>query len=152
LDARRNIDRQRALLLHMSRAIARRARVPHHAAGAPAFRTGAFNGEEALAGAHLAVTGTGRAGFRFGTGFRAAPAASFAVHQRGYANLRVLSAIGVFERDLHVVAEIAAAILPARPLTAAHEFAEEIVEHIGEVGGEVEAVSPPAHAALLECR
>ena len=69
---------------------------------------------------------------------------------RGHANLRALAVIGVLERDLHIVAQIAAAVLPlAAAPAAAHELAEQIVEHIGEGGGEIEALgTAPAEPAL----
>src|ERR1700681_1454291 len=122
--------------------------MPHDAPCTTTFRAGAFNGEKSLARPHLAVTRAGRTGLRLAAGFRAAAAAGLAHHQRRHVNLRVLAAIGVVERDLHVVAQIPAAIL-ASGAFAAHEFAEQVVEHIGKGSSEIEALGS-ASAAVLE--
>ena len=57
----------------------------------------------------------------------------------GTLDLRRFAVEGFFERDLQIVAQIAAAILTAAPLLPAHELAEQIVENIGEGRGEIEA-------------
>ena len=96
----------------MALALAGPAWVLDHAPGAAAFGAGAFDGEEALARAHFAVAGTGGAGLGLAAGLRAGARAFLARDQRRHADLRILAAIGVFERDLHIVAQIAAAVLP----------------------------------------
>src|SRR5262249_52211032 len=126
--------------------------VPDDTPLAVAFGAGALDGEEALVGANLSVTGTGWARLRLGARCGARAGAFFAGDQSGDANLGALAVKSVFQRDFHVVAEVAAAIgAIAAALTAPHEFAEQIVEDVGERGGEVETLrSTSAHAAF-EC-
>ena len=76
------------------------------------------------------------------------PAQAFARHGGVDVDFRALPAIGVFQRDLEIVAQIAAAVLPPRA-PAAHEFAEQIVEHIGEGRREIEAEAVGAAAAAV---
>ena len=67
--------------------------------------------------------------------------------------VRLLAAVGVLQRDFHVVAEVRATCrLPpaAAALAAAHELAEEIVEDIGEAGAEVEPARAGAAGRTVE--
>src|SRR5262249_25948286 len=138
------------LFLDLTNAAARFAGMTYDASLSPAFGAGALDGEEALGGAHFAVAAAGAAGLRLGARLRAGALAFAASDRRGNADFGTLAAIGVFERDFHVVAQVAAAIGPASAaLPAAHEFAEQIVEHIGERRGEVESARPTsAHAVF----
>src|SRR5581483_3890799 len=64
-------------------------------------------------------------------------------------DLRRLALIGFLERDLHVVAQVSAALAAAAAALARH--AEEIFENVGEGRGESGAEARPAAArALLE--
>jgi hypothetical protein len=87
------------------------------------------------------------------TGFdpASAPLAGLALRQRRHAHARLLALEGVFEADLEVVAQIAAAPRPLAAL-AADEIAEHLVEDVGEAGGaeaEAGAAARPV-AAILE--
>src|SRR5690606_21644819 len=62
LDTGRDVDRERPLARDAPRARAGRARIVDHLAAADARRAGPLDGEEALAGAHLADAAAGRAG------------------------------------------------------------------------------------------
>ncbi len=82
-----------------------------------AFGAGALDREKALGGAHLAVARAGAAGLRFRASGRAdAFAALRRATKRRHADFSRLAAIGIFERDFHVVAKIAAAVLPPAAL------------------------------------
>src|SRR5262245_49955272 len=107
LDACGNVDRERALFLHMASAAALLAWMAHDAPLPAALGARALDGKEALARAHLAVACARCARLGLGSAFRARSAAPFAQHKRGHADLGGLAAIGVLERDLHVVAQIA---------------------------------------------
>ena len=74
------------------------------------------------------------------------------VTEVGMRTCAVLPAIGLLERDLHVVAQVRAALAPAAaapPAAHAEQVFEDVREGRGEVGAE--AVALPA-AALLERR
>src|SRR3546814_6472305 len=60
--------------------------------------------------------------------------AGLAVNRGRHADLGVLAAIAVFERDFEIVAQVRAAIGVAAPAGAAapaHELAEQVVEDVG---------------------
>src|SRR5262245_51093839 len=83
--------------------------------------------------------------------FGARSFAFLALDGGGHADLRVLAGIGFLKTELHVVAEIAATVLPPAAVSAtAHELAKEVVEHVGKGGGKIEAGRPPA--TVLESR
>src|SRR5262249_53500551 len=101
-------------------------------AAALACGAGALDGEEALARAHFAGAVAHAAGGGRGAGLGAAARTALAGDAGRHADLRRLALIGFAERDLHVVAEIGAA-LAARTLARAplaHELAEQVVEHL----------------------
>ena len=82
------------------------------------------------------------------------PVQALADNGSRHADLRGLAREGFGERDLHVVAEVLAA-LASRTLARAaraHELAEQIVEHRrhrgGEIGAEAEAAAVPGKAAV----
>ena len=80
LDARRHIHGKRAFLLYLARAAAGLAGMADDLARAAALGAAALDGEEALAGAHLAVTGAGGTGFGVVARFRARTVADIAGH------------------------------------------------------------------------
>ena len=132
---------------HPARAAAGAARVVDDLAAPLTCGTRALDGEEALARPHLAVSGAGGTGARPRS--RVCPRA--AARRAGDAgrddDLRRLAGEGLGQRDVHVVAQVGAA-LAARALAsaaAAHELAEQIVEDVGHRRGEVgpEAVAAP---------
>ena len=150
-DTARNVDREHALAGQAAGARAGWTRVVDHLATAVTRRAGALEREETLGLANLAVARAARAGLRFRSGLGAAARASLAGHRGRNADLRGLAVERLFERDLHVVAQIRAALAPARAAApAAH--AEEVVEDIGERRGEIrtEAVRRAAAPAMLE--
>ena len=151
LDAGRDVDRQRLLLGDAALAGAFRAWILDGLAAAMALRAGALDREEALRGAHLAVAAAHRAGDRLGAGLGAGAGAFVAGDRSRHADLRGLAGIGLLQRDLHVVAQIGAALAPAgrAALAAAHHVAENVLEDVGEAAGR-EAGRAVAHAAVLE--
>src|SRR5579864_3609489 len=149
LDARRNIDCKRALLLHMARACASLAGIADEPAGAAEVWAGALDGEEALLRADLPRSRAARALLRFGARLRTRAAAAFACNRTRHLDVRRAAFERFLERDGEVVAEIAAAVLAARA-AAAHELAEKVIEHVGEGRGEIEAARPATIHAILE--
>ena len=114
---------------------------------------GPFDGEEALLGAHLAHAATGRAGLGLGAGLGSGAGTGFADDGCRQADLSGLAAIGVFQRDFHVVAQVGAALTATTGALTSAAHAEQIVENIREAGGEVAAKALTASAgsaALLE--
>ena len=68
-------------------------------------------------------------------------------------NLRRLAGEGLFERDLHIVAKVGAALASARRTAppAAHHVAEDVFENIGKSASTAKAVTATAaHAAIFE--
>src|SRR3954469_18112563 len=81
----------------------------------------------------------------------AAAAAGFAGNLCRDFDLGAAALIGLFQRDLEIVAQILAAIAPLALAAAAHQIAEEILEHVAEGAGEVERVAAggaASHAAF----
>src|SRR5207344_1121778 len=138
LDARGDVHRQRALARDAPRPAAGDTRIVDHLAAAVTVRTGALEREEALRLADLAVPLAHRAGLRLGAGLGAGAGADFAGDRGRNAHLRGLAGERLLERDLHVKAQVVAALAPAAAaLPSAH--AEEVVENIGEGRGEIGA-------------
>src|SRR5204863_80474 len=111
-------------------------------ARAVAHRAGAFDDEKALLRAHLAVAGAGRAGM--GVRTRPRPGAVATVARGGHVDGDVggFAVERLFERDFHIVAQIGAAPrLGAAAAAAAHEFAEDALEDIGEAREVVRAAT-----------
>src|SRR6185436_516543 len=125
LDARRDVDRQRAFAHHAARAAAGAARVVDDLAASLAGGAGALDGEEALAGAHLAGARAGRAGRGLGAGLGAAAGAGLAGDAGGDADLRRLAGERLGQRNLHVVAQVGTALAPGA-LAAAAPSAHEL--------------------------
>src|SRR5690606_38089316 len=152
LDTCRDVDRQRALFRDAAVAVALGAGVADRLAAAVAGRAGAFDGEEALGGAHAAGALTGGAGLRAGAGLCARAGAEVAGDRGRHADLRRLARIGLFQRDFHIVAKIAAALAPAGRAalaSATHHFAKNILEDVREAA-RAETGAAATHATLLE--
>src|SRR5262249_32734271 len=117
---------------------------------AMARRAGALDGEEALAGAHLALAAAGWAGLRPRAGLGAGATARIADHLGRDPDGRRLAGKGFVEGDLHVVAQVGAARGRARA-AASRELAEHLVEDVGEAAREIEATrAAGAVGAVLE--
>src|SRR3954454_17701876 len=92
----------------------------------------------------------GSLGLRAGFGASAGPILAGA---RGRdAHLRGLAGKSLFEADLHVVAQIGPALArrAATAATASAAHAEEVVENVGQGGGEIGTEASTGAAALLE--
>src|SRR5579863_8164981 len=122
--------------------------VANHTAVPAALGTCALDRKKALRCPHFAMTRTGPAGFRFGPGCSTQTIARVADDKRRDPDFGRFAVKCIFQRDFQVVTKIAPAVLAACAL-AAHKLAEQIVEHVGERRGEVEAVcTPSAHAVF----
>src|SRR5215212_7835560 len=101
---------------------------------------------------NFSLAAAGSAGLGFGAGLGARSGAFFAGNRRREPHLGGLAAIGLLQRDLHVVAEVGAtfAAVAATAPTAAH--AEQIVENVREGGRKIGAETGASAAALLERR
>ncbi len=94
----------------------------------------------------------GGAGGGLGAGLGARSAAVIAGRSGGNGDLGGLARKGLFQGDVHVVAQIGTPVVAAPALpAAAHELAEQIVKHVREGGAEV-AVKAGTAAAILKCR
>src|SRR6185437_1817973 len=151
LDAGRDVDRKISLARHPSGADAARARIVDHLAAALAGRAGALQREETLRMAHPAYAPAGGAGFRLGAGLGARAGAGFACDRSRDANLRGFAFVRFFERDLHVVAKIGAALAARGAAGAAARHAEDAFEDVCECGAEIGAEAVAAtHAAMFK--
>src|SRR5262249_11198491 len=105
--------------------------------------------EKALRMANAPLPGAGWAGLGTCPWFCARARAGFAGNRGWNSDLRGLAGIGLFQPDLHVVAQVGAA-LPARagPPSAAH--AENAFEQIGEGRAKITAKAAEAPSSLLE--
>src|SRR6185436_10886330 len=110
VDARRDLDLERLVLLDAALAVAGRAGLGNDLAAAVALRAGLLDAEEALAHLHLAIAVAGGAGDRACARLGAVALAGLAGLVRRDADLRFLAVRGLLERDLHRVAQVAAAI------------------------------------------
>ena len=111
---------QRLVVLDLALAVAGGAGLGNDLAGAVAGRAGLLHAEEALAHLHRALAVAGGAGDRLGAGLGAGALAGAAVVPARDADLRFLALGRFLERDLHRVAQVAAAEdLAAAALAAA---------------------------------
>src|SRR5579872_4666644 len=146
--ALRNIDRKTSLARHPPRAGAGGTGLFDHLSAALAGGTGSLQGEEALRVPNSSRATTHAAGLRLGAGLRADPGTGLAGHRHRNLDLRRLALKSFFERDFHIVAQIGAALAAAaRPLSG---HAEQVLENIGEGGGESGAKTGGAATAMLE--
>ena len=97
------------------------------------------------------MAGAGGAGLWLGALFGARSGAGLAGRRGRELQRRRLAVIGLLERDLHIVAQIRAALAAVARAAAAppHDVAEEILENIGHGGAEALAAEAEA-AALFE--
>lgn len=106
---------------------------------------GALDGEKALLRANLAHARTGRAGDRLGRTLGPGALAFAAGDRAGNPDGLLQTAIGLFQRNAQIIAQILPA-LRARPAaaraTTAHHVAEQILEHIGEGRAEIARMGP----------
>ncbi len=117
-----------------------------------AVRTGLLYRKEALAHLHLAGAMTGRTGLRLGTRFRAAAVADVALFQRRDTDLFGDAANSLFQRQLHVVAQVSAARCALATATTAKDIAEHVAKDIAKVSAAAAKTAAAAHAALLKRR
>ena len=115
-----------------------------------AARAGLLDREEALLHAHLAVTGAGLAGGGRGAGFGAGAAAGLALFHDRNADLFLRAARGFFQRDLHVVAQVGAAMRLAAPAASTAEDVAEDVAEIETLRAACTERIAAAHAARFE--
>src|SRR5262249_21443759 len=132
LDARRDIHRERALPRGAAESAAGPAGSIDHLPAALTADAGPLQRKESLGVTNLAEAAATGTRFRLGAGLGAGASAGFADDRRRNADLSALAGEGFFQRQLHVVAQIGAALAAgaASPPAAAH--AKEIVEDIGE--------------------
>src|SRR5581483_6928461 len=136
LDARRDRDLERPLLLDATVAMAALARVVDDRAAAAALRAGARHGEEALLEPHLAHAAAGAARGRRRAARAAGAAAVGADLDPRHAQGARDAEGRLLEGELEVVAEVAARLpAPAAGAAAAEQVAEaeEVAEDVGEV-------------------
>jgi hypothetical protein len=146
VDARRDADLERALLLHRAGARAGGARLGDHLAGALAARAGRLDREEALAVDHLAVAAAGLAVLRLGARGRTAAAAVLAGVAAGDGDLALAAGDRLGERDADPDLEVGASLGSAA--AAAAEPAEQVAEHVAEPGEDLVRALEPAAEAL----
>src|SRR5258705_364717 len=134
VDAGRDLDLERLVLLDAALAAAGRARLGNDLAAAVAVRAGLLDAEEALAHVHRAAAVAGGADLRARARLCAAALAGFAGLVRGDADLRFLAERRFLERDLHRVAQVAAAthLVPSAAAALAAGTAEDVAEDVAE--------------------
>ena len=129
LDARGDVDRERAVARHPPGARAGWAGVVDDLSATLAGGTGPLEREETLGVTDASVAAAGWTSLGFGAGLGAGAGASLAGHRGGEAYLGGLAEIGLLQADFHVVAQIGAALAPAAtPALPAH--AEQVFEDI----------------------
>src|SRR5262249_60728041 len=89
-------------------------------------------------------------GLRPGAGLRARAGAGLAGDRGRDAHLRGLAGIGLFQADLHVVAQVGATLAAATASAPAAAHAEEIVDNVGEGRGHVAEAAAGAPGTVLE--
>src|SRR5262245_40890637 len=150
LDAGRDVHGQCALARHPPRAGAGWAGIADHLAAALAVRASALQREEALRVQDASLAATARTGLRPGAGLRARAGAGLAGDRGRNAHLRGLAGIGLFQADLHVVAQVGATLAAATTPAPAAAHAEEIVENVGEGRGHVAEAAAGTPGTVLE--
>src|SRR5690606_36175947 len=109
LNALGDIDRELTVLLAAALATTIGAGLVHHLATALTDRAGAFNGEKALGGAHLAMAIALPAGMGASAGLGTGAFAGIAADERGDVDFDRAALKALFERDFEIVAQIRAA-------------------------------------------
>src|SRR3989454_6057702 len=123
-DARRNLDRDLALVRHATRAAAPLARVGDDLSRATALRARPRDGEEALLEADLSLAAALRALTRRRARRRAGSVTGLAVLLSRDLDRRFCAARRFLERDLEVVPQVGAALRSAAPAAAAKQIPE----------------------------
>ena len=126
---------------HAALAGAAAARLVDHLARAVAGMAGALDGEEALLGAQPAAAMAGRALLRLGAGLGAAAVADLAGDRARHAHRGFGAAIGLFQGDLEIEAQILAAHVGASAAAARAAGAEHLLEDVAEHRAEIEALA-----------
>ena len=149
----RNVDGECAFLGDPPGAGTVAARVGDHLPAPVTGRAGPLHREEGLGRAHLALAAAGRAGGRARARFGAGADAGLAADAGGDPDLGGLAVERLLEVDLHIVAQVRAALVaaPAAAPAPAHELAEQVFEDVRHGTREVVAeTGPRAEAALFE--
>src|SRR5712691_7011056 len=149
-DAGRNVDRQRLLAPDAPLAAAGFARFVDRLAGAVAGRAGALDREKPLLRPHPAMPLAGAAGGRARARLGAIALAGVAMDKGGDANRRLLAAKSVLQRNLEVVAQVAAAAWSTLGPAAGAHRAEHLFEDIGKAAGEPAGEITRAATAIFE--
>src|SRR5215471_9331271 len=150
LDARGDVDRERALARHPPGARAGWAGVVDDLSTTLAGGTGPLEREETLGVTDASMAAAGRTSLGFGAGLGAGPGASLASHRGGDAHLGGLAEIGLLQADFHVVAQIGAALAASPASTASAAHAEQVIEDVGEGGSHVAETVGRAGVGILE--
>ncbi len=154
IDASRDFNGQGFGFLNATVAVTFVARIFNQRAATVTVRTGLLYGEEALTHLYLAGTVTGWTGLRLGARFRAAAVANITLFQRRNADLFGDAANRLFQRQIHVVAQVGAAGCALTTATTAEDIAEHIAKDIAEVSTAATKRRPPnpppTHAALFK--
>ncbi len=109
--------------------------------------------EEALTHLHLAGTMTGWTGLWLCPRFSTAAVANVTLFQRRNTDLFGHAANGLFQRQIHVVAQVCAARRALTATTAAEDVAKHIAKDVAEISAAAKAAateSTAAHAALFK--
>src|SRR5690606_7163894 len=120
-------------LVHAPFAPAAAAGLFQHLAASVAIGAWAFNHEQALLRAHLAMAPAQVAGPARGARFRARSAAGFASGGNFHLDLGRFAVEGVFQPDLHVVTQIGPPARPGALPAAAEGAAEDRFENIADI-------------------
>src|SRR5215471_9112911 len=134
-DSRRDLRGEFALAAHAPGATARLTGTRDDLARAAARRTGTRDGEEPLLKTKLAGSSTMAAGFRAAARRCARSLARLARFLARDLNRGFGAGVGLFERDLEVVAKVGAALRTAAPPASAEHIAE--AEQISEAAEDV---------------
>ena len=149
LDAGRDVDRQRALARDAAGARAGRAGIVDHLAAALAAGQVRSSVKKPCAWRMRPAPPQVRAGLRLGAGLGAGAGAGLAGDRGRHAHLRGLAGEGLLERDLHVVAQVGAALAAGRGGRAPPPM-PKMSSKISEKAEPKSAPKPCAAAALLE--
>src|SRR5690606_826923 len=140
---RGDLHRQHLLVLDPARPMAALARIADHLAAAAAFRARLLHGEDAALEAHLAAAAAGRTGFDLAI-LRTAAVASVALGKGGDLDPLLGAGDGLFQVQLHHVADVGTAPCRARAAGATEDGAEDVAEDVAHV----RAATAAPHALL----
>src|SRR5690606_28401354 len=155
LDTLGHIDRKGARGLAPSLTVTIGTGLVHGLATPMTLRAGLLNGEETLAGTHLAVAVAQPAGGEPGPGLGAGAFAGVAMDKGGHVDIDRGAGKGVFEADFEIVAQVGTALAAVALTLAApstHEVAEHVLENIGHRRGKVRSEPLGSARAIGESR